>query len=113
MTRLHIRNIEALLADLGVLPPNKHQEYTVKAILMYEDTVPKVIYVYHVVAKACNTTPNAIERGIRVSCHKVITSHNKQLLKEIFGANATDLETITNREFLASIAAYLRRCSNG
>ena len=110
MTRFSIRSIEALLADLGVLPPNKHQEYAVKAILMYEETVPKMTYVYHVVATFLNTTPKAIERGISVCCRKAITSHNKHLLKEIFGANATELETITNREFLASIAAYLRRC---
>ena len=113
MTKFNTNTIEALLADLGVLPPNKHQQYTVKAILMYEDTVPKVIYVYQLIATACNTTSHAIERGIRVACQKVIKSHNKKLLKEIFGANAVDLETITNREFLASMAAYLRRNTDG
>ena len=113
MTKFDTNTIEALLADLGVLPPNKHQQYTVKAVLMYEDSVPKAMYVYYLIAMKYNTTPHAIERGIRVACRKVIKSRNKKLLEEIFGANAVDLETITNREFLASMAAYLRRNTDG
>lgn len=105
--------IHEILLSLGI-PPNVRGYCYIVYSLELIDKNPDLMYsitkgLYIDIAKKFNTTPSAIERGIRHAIHSAWQYGNTKLLNSIFRNHLKDKRIPSNSVFLARLYYYIEK----